>query len=139
MTDASSEPQNDEPTPAGAPRSRLARLLRCPAFTPQWLLLHAGLLLVIFTILHLLGLREYTSFLSGTTPAGEVFDDRLALQGAAYLLTYLATVVLVPILVLGSGIQAALLMLTARLKSRSDRSATRQAGARRSERRSTSA
>ena len=75
-------------------------------FSPGGFLVRALLVALAFGIVHVLGWREETRFLSGT-PAS-------ALEGVLYLLAYFAFVLLAPTLVLGAGILAVLDALAAR-------------------------
>ncbi len=68
---------------------------------PWHLLAAAALLSLAFASAHLLGYREYVSFLSGTVPPGSAGMAGLAC-GAVYLLTYLLAVFAVPVLLLWS-------------------------------------
>jgi hypothetical protein len=76
--------------------------------TPRGFLKAAALITAAFTIGHLAGLREYTSFFSGTMAGGEPGYLPLLL-GFAYAVAWFAFVVLAPILALAAGIQAGLL------------------------------
>jgi hypothetical protein len=58
---------------------------------------------VLLSLFHLLGWREYTSFFSGTLPAGGVGSLRMLL-GFLYVLAYFAFVLGTPILVLGAAV-----------------------------------
>lgn len=57
----------------------------------------AMLILAVFAILHLAGLREYTSFITGTTSGN--FSDIL---GMAYFIFYSLSIFVAPVLLLGS-------------------------------------
>ena len=72
----------------------------------NWLFL-AALIVVVFAVEHLLGWRDYTSILSGTLP-GEQADWR-AFAGVLYVFTWLATVIVAPILVIGSVLNYAMM------------------------------
>ncbi|NCB39835.1 MAG: hypothetical protein EOM80_13810 [Erysipelotrichia bacterium] len=61
----------------------------------------ALLILVVFMCLHLLGCREYTSFISGTT-SGNFLD----MLGMAYFLFYSLSVFVAPIFVLAAAFMA---------------------------------
>jgi flagellar biosynthesis/type III secretory pathway M-ring protein FliF/YscJ len=64
----------------------------------QW----AGLLLVIFFIAHLAGLRDFTSVLNGTIGSTSMDWNTAAFLGVAYVLIYLGVVLMVPILALAA-------------------------------------
>jgi len=71
---------------------------------PPRYLARAGLLFAFFLVLHLLGLREHVSVLSGTEPASGL----LGVGGLLYVAAWLVAVVAAPIFVLAAGIQALL-------------------------------
>jgi len=79
---------------------RLRTLRKAPMFSPTGFLVRAAMLILLFTLCHFAGLREYTSFLSGTLPAAKV----KIFFGCAYLVFYLGAVGLAPVFVLASGI-----------------------------------
>jgi hypothetical protein len=84
----------------------LQRLWRAPSFSPEALVLRALTIAVLYAVFRLLGLQEYTSFLSGTSANLQVSWQTAALLGCAHLLLYVAFILLVPI----SLIAAALLL-----------------------------
>ena len=63
-------------------------------------------LVVFFCLFHLVGFREHTAFLSGTTGSAEVGMRLSAFYGIVYILLYLGCVVIAPILVLAAGLLA---------------------------------
>ncbi len=67
-----------------------------------YLLQWAGLLLVIFFIAHLAGLRDFTSVLNGTIGSTSMDWKTAAFLGVAYVLIYLGVVLMVPILALAA-------------------------------------
>ena len=70
----------------------------------------SGLILAItFAALHLAGFREHVSVLSGTVPSTGGASS--AVFGALYVLSWLAFVILTPILLLAFGIRTVLLRL----------------------------
>lgn len=71
-------------------------------FSPKDFIRHAVLIVLLFGVAHLLGLRAYTSFLNGTTGSVELGYELSALLGLIYLLLYFAVVLLVPILILAA-------------------------------------
>jgi len=75
--------------------------------SPRDFVRHAVLLVVLFGVAHICGLREYTSFLNGT--AGPVGTDwqTSAFLGVIYVLLYLGGVLLVPTFLLAAGLLAA--------------------------------
>ena len=80
-------------------------------FSPQGLLLRAALLVVFFLIVHILGLREYTTILCGTSPSGNHADVWSSLLGVLYIVFWFGLVLGAPILALASGIFMLLLKL----------------------------
>ena len=60
------------------------------------------MIVIVFAVAHVCGLREYTSFLNGTSgPAGMDWETS-ALLGVTYVLLYLAFVLLVPTMLLAA-------------------------------------
>jgi len=74
--------------------------------SPKDLVCRAIMIAVIFGSVHLAGLREYTSILSGTAGSAEIGRGLAAFLGVGYVFSYLAFVLLVPIFLI-----AALLIL----------------------------
>lgn len=72
--------------------------------TPKALLVRAAIMVVAFLLAHVLGLREYTSILCGTSPSGEVADRVSTLKGAIYGVLYFLAVLAAPISVIAAGI-----------------------------------
>ena len=67
-----------------------------------YLLEWAALLTVLFIIAHLTGLREFTSILNGTIGSTTMDWQIASWLGVAYVLIYLAAVIIVPILLLAA-------------------------------------
>lgn len=88
-------------------------------FSPKDFLRHAVLIVLVFGVAHLLGLREYTSFLNGTAGSVDLGYELSALLGMTYLVLYFAVVLLAPILVLA----ACLVSLWLKYQSRKSSSA----------------
>jgi hypothetical protein len=61
-------------------------------------------LALAFMLLHLFGLREYTSFLCGTYVTPGATSQLSALVGVMYMLSYIGFVILAPILVMAGGL-----------------------------------
>lgn len=80
---------------------------RADFLSPKDLLQRACVITVIFLLLHLAGLREYTSILNGTVGSVALGWKLSGFLAVIYIISYLAFVVLVPILIL-----AALILLT---------------------------
>jgi len=81
-------------------------LWRAELFSPKGFVQRAILICVAFAVVHLLGLREFTSVLNGTTGSVEMGRGESAMLGFIYILSYLAFVLLVPILLLAAAIFA---------------------------------
>ena len=79
--------------------------------SPKDLLVRAAVLGLLFLLVHLAGLRDFTSILNGTVGSTALGWEISALLGVGYILLYLGFVVLAPILVLAAGIVAGLDML----------------------------
>jgi hypothetical protein len=82
--------------------------LRAPFFSPAGFLVRAASLAAVYGLLHLFGLRDYATVLSGGLPAADSSPSLAAFLGLAYVLAYFGWVIAVPVLVLASGVLAAL-------------------------------
>lgn len=87
---------------------RCRRFGRAEFLTPKDFLLRAAVIGVFFLVAHLAGLREYTSFLSGTVPSPDMGWQRAAFFGLVYLILYFTFVLLVPILLIAAFLQRAI-------------------------------
>ena len=76
-------------------------------FSPTYFLVRALTLSALFLLVHLAGLREHTTFLSGTPGEAETGLRLSAFYGMVYILLYLGCVVVAPILLLTAGLLAA--------------------------------
>lgn len=72
--------------------------------SPQYLLEWAAMLTILFVVVQLAGLREFTSVLNGTIGSTTLSWETASFLGAAYIFMYLAFVLGAPILILGAGI-----------------------------------
>ncbi len=100
--DAFSETNRDLPNTRS---TWLKRLIWTEFFSPKGFLLRAAGLAILFGICHAAGLREHTTFLSGTeAEAGG--GNASAVWGVTYIAAYLGFVLLVPLLVLAAGLLA---------------------------------
>ena len=88
-------------------RQGLARFWRADFFSPQGFLARALVISAVFLAVHLAGLRDYTSVLNGTVGSAAAGWQTSAFFGVAYLVIYLAFVLLVPVLILAAGILTA--------------------------------
>jgi hypothetical protein len=84
--------------------SRNSRRARGTIASSLYLLEWAALLTVLFIIVQLAGLREYTSVLNGTVGSTHLSWQTASFLGAAYIFVYLGFVVVAPILILAAGI-----------------------------------
>jgi len=85
----------------------LRRLWQAPAFSPAGFLLRAILIMVLYCASELLGLREYTTFLSGTSGNVSLSWRMASLLGLIHLLLYVGFILLAPILLIAAGLLAA--------------------------------
>jgi hypothetical protein len=83
---------------------RIRRFWRADIFSPRGFLLRAGVIGAAFLALHLAGLRDYASVLNGTVGPASTGWKTSAFLGVAYLVVYMALVILAPILILAAGI-----------------------------------
>src|SRR6185436_6066846 len=82
----------------------LGRLVRQDAFSPVSFVLVAGFFGFVFMVCQLAGLREATTFLSGTAAGGE-FAGTLCF-GVIYLLAYFGMVLVAPIFLIAAALLA---------------------------------
>jgi phosphotransferase system glucose/maltose/N-acetylglucosamine-specific IIC component len=73
-------------------------------FSPKDFVRHAMLIVLVFALIHALGLRDYTSVLNGTTGSVEMDPGDAALLGIVYILFYLAAILLAPILLIAAAL-----------------------------------
>ena len=84
----------------------IRRFWRAPLFSTAGLLTRAGLITLVYLVLHLAGWRESTSILCGTAPTGNLSDRPAQICGLIYVLFHFAVMLGVPILVLAAGLLA---------------------------------
>ncbi len=83
-------------------QNKLLAYWRADFVSAKGFYLRAALILVAFLVAHLAGLREYTTFITGTA-AGTGASLRLsAIWGMIYLTLYFSAVILAPILILAA-------------------------------------
>lgn len=75
---------------------------RADFLSPKDLLQRACAITLIFLLLHLAGLREYTSILNGTVGSVALGWKLSGFLAVIYIVSYLAFVVLVPVLILAA-------------------------------------
>jgi len=85
---------------------RIIRFWRAGIFTPQGFVQRALVIGAGFLLVHLAGLYEYTSVLNGTIGPGSAGWGISAFLGIAYIIIYLAFVILAPVLILAAAILA---------------------------------
>jgi hypothetical protein len=73
-------------------------------FSPRDFVRRAVLILVVFVVVQLCGLREYTSVLNGTTGSVGMNPHTAALLGMLYVLVYLGTILGVPMLLIAAAL-----------------------------------
>ena len=77
------------------------------SFSPTAFVARAGIITLLFAISELLGLREYTTFLSGTSANLDVSWQTASILGLVHLLLYVGFILLVPIFILTASLLAA--------------------------------
>lgn len=73
-------------------------------FSAKYFFVRALALAFFFLLVHLSGLREYTTFLTGTTGSPGVSLRLSAFYGMIYIALYVGCVAVAPILVLAAGL-----------------------------------
>jgi len=91
------------------------------------LIKRAAVLVGLYAIAGLAGLRQYTTFLSGTSADTTLQPDTVMRLGLLYLLLYFSFILLVPILLIAAALLAGNTAWQAR-RSKPARSAARPAG-----------
>jgi hypothetical protein len=77
---------------------------KADSFSPGAFVFRALLISVFYFASELAGLREYTTFLSGTSANTDLSWQTAAMLGVAHLLLYVAFILLVPISLLTAGL-----------------------------------
>lgn len=72
--------------------------------TPRGMLQRALGIVAVFAICHLVGWREYTTIISGTSPTGNPANFWSIVPGCIYAVIYFAMVIAMPILVIAAGL-----------------------------------
>jgi hypothetical protein len=83
---------------------RLRRLMTAGFFSARNFVLRSLTLAALYGLAHVAGLREYTSFLSGTSANPELGFYLAGFLGLVYLLLHFAFILLVPILLIAAGL-----------------------------------
>jgi hypothetical protein len=79
-------------------------LWKADAFSPKAFVLRALIITALFGISELVGLREYTSFLSGTSANLSMSWRTAATLGLIHLLLYVAFILFVPVSLITAGL-----------------------------------
>lgn len=82
--------------------SRGPKRWRTEFFSAKYFLTRGLGLIVLFLIAHLAGLREYTTFLSGTTGDLGTTVEQSGVYGTIYIVLYLGCMVVAPIFILAA-------------------------------------
>jgi hypothetical protein len=85
----------------------LRRLWKAETFSPAGFVLRAVMICVLFCASEILGLREYTTFLSGTSGNVNLGWQTASFLGLIHLLLYVGFILLVPILLIAAGLLTA--------------------------------
>jgi hypothetical protein len=87
-------------------RQSMRQFWQAELFSPAGFVQRALMISAIYLLVHLAGLREYTSVLNGTVGPDSAGWASSAFFGVAYIIIYLVFVILAPVLVLAAGILA---------------------------------
>jgi len=82
------------------------RVWKAGAFSPTAFVVRALIILVLFCISELVGLKEYTTFLSGTSANLNLSWQTGATLGLIHLLLYVAFILLAPVSLITAGLLA---------------------------------
>lgn len=85
----------------------LRRLWKARAFSPTAFVVRACIIAALYGLSQLLGLKEYTTFLSGTSANLEVSWQTAATLGLIHLLLYVGFILLVPVFLIAAGLLTA--------------------------------
>jgi len=85
-------------------RDKFDRLTGAVFFSPKDFTRHAILIVLLFAVVHLLGLREYTAMISGTMASPNLGAELCTLLAIIYMLFYFGAVVFAPILLIAAGL-----------------------------------
>ena len=84
--------------------SRLASLWRAQFLSPKDFVRRAIVIALFYLVVHLAGLREFTSLLNGTVGSVQLGWGISGFLGLMYISAYLAFVLLVPVLLLAAAL-----------------------------------
>lgn len=82
----------------------VCKLWRTEFLTPKDFVKRALIIWITFSVAHLLGLREFTSLLNGTTGSINMSWEMAMFLGMTYIVFYFAAVILGPILLITAGL-----------------------------------
>ena len=82
----------------------LRRVWKADAFSPTAFVARAIIIAVCYCLSEIAGLREYTTFLSGTSANLNVSWQTAATLGLIHLLLYVAFILLVPVSLITAGL-----------------------------------
>ena len=82
----------------------LKQIIPLEIWTPKGFVVRAAIIALFFAVCHLLGWREHTSFLCGTTGSTSAGGHLSAVLGVIYIVAYLGFVLVAPMLVLAASI-----------------------------------
>lgn len=83
---------------------KVCKWVRADFFSPKDFVRHAVLIVALFAVAHVSGLREFTTIISGTMASPELGAGVCALLGMGYMALYFGVVVLVPVLLIAAGL-----------------------------------
>ena len=87
-----------------ARRDKFEQLVGAVFFSPKDFVRHAVLIVVLFAIAHMCGLREYTAIISGTMASPTLGAETCTLLAIIYMVFYFGAVVLAPILMIAAAL-----------------------------------
>jgi hypothetical protein len=85
----------------------LMRIWKAPLFSSTGLVVRALMIAALYGVSKLFGLREYTTFISGTSPNTAITPQAAATLGLLHLLLYVAFILAAPILMIAAGLLTA--------------------------------
>ncbi|SPE51093.1 hypothetical protein SBV1_1280003 [Verrucomicrobia bacterium] len=84
----------------------LRRFWKAGSFSPEAFVVRAAIITLLFGASELLGLREYTTFLSGTSANLSMSWHAAAILGLIHLLLYVGFILLVPVFLITASLLA---------------------------------
>ncbi|HVT89719.1 MAG TPA: hypothetical protein VHD56_12760 [Tepidisphaeraceae bacterium] len=74
--------------------------------SPRGWFVRAVIIILAFAVFHLLGWRDDTRFISGTSTVPQMNGDWTAIRGLIYAFCYFAAVIVAPIMLIAAGLMA---------------------------------